>query len=131
MQTRAGRDWLGEQVRVHRLAQGLSKEEAARRGGMSVKTWTSVEEGGVVRDVTYAGVDRALGWQPGSAEAVLDGNEPIVIERPREEPADEVAELARLLEVVRDKFGDAVYREANRIVERTRSDTERNRRDQG
>lgn len=96
-----------------------------------MKTWTSVEKGEVVRDVTYAGVDKALEWQPGSAEAVLDGNDPVAIERPQEEPADEVAELARLLEMVRDKFGDTVYREANRVVERARADTERNSRNLG
>lgn len=116
---------------MRRLALGLSKEEAARRGNMSVKTWTSVEKGEPVRDVTYAGVDKALEWVPGSAEAVLDGNDPEVVEPAPEEAPDEVAELARLLEVVRDKFGDVVYTEAVRVVERARTSTERSRRNLG
>jgi DNA-binding XRE family transcriptional regulator len=127
MTTDAGRVWLGEKVQEHRKRLRLSKEEAARRAGVNVKTWTQVERGEVVRDTTYVGVEEALEWQSGSAEAVLDGNDPVVVERAQEEPPDEVAELARLLEVVRDKFGDSVYTEAIRVVERTRTDTKRDR----
>lgn len=129
MQTRAGRDWLGETVRNRRLALGLSKEEAARRGGMSVKTWTSVEKGDVVRDVTYAGVDKALRWESGSAEAVLDGNDPTEIEEPEEEAPDTVAELKRLLLVVKKQFGADVYNEAVKAVDREQYGTERDARD--
>lgn len=131
MTTEAGRVWLGEKVQERRKELRLSKEEAARRARVNVKTWTQVERGEAVRDTTYTAVDAALDWERGSSEAVLDGNDPVVIERPQEERRDDVAELARLLEVVRDKFGDAVYVEAVRVVERARSSTERERRNQG
>lgn len=131
MTTDAGRVWLGEKVQEQRKKLRLSKEEAARRAGVNVKTWTQVERGEPVRDTTYAGVDTAMEWQGGSAEAVLDGNDPVPIERPQSQPTDEVAELARLLEVVRDKFGGAVFREAYRVVERTRPSTQRRHGDQG
>jgi transcriptional regulator with XRE-family HTH domain len=128
MQTQAGRDWLGGKVQERRKELRLSKEEAARRARVNVKTWSQVERGEVVRDTTYSGVDQALEWQPGSAEAVLDGNEPAVIERQEVPVTDEVAELARLLDLVRLKFGDIVYDEANKVVERTRVSTESHRR---
>lgn len=126
MTTDAGRAWLGEKVVEHRRKLRLSKEEAARRAGVNVKTWTSVEDGKAVRDVTYAGVEDALEWQRGSVADVLDGNDPTVIERAEPEVTDAVAELARLLDVVRLQFGDIVFDEANKIVERNRANTERN-----
>lgn len=39
---------------------------------MSITTWRRVEEGQAVRDVTYARVDEALGWQAGTSARVIE-----------------------------------------------------------
>lgn len=131
MTTDAGRTWLGERVQERRKELRLSKEEASRRARVNVKTWSSVETGKAVRDVVYPGVEDALSWARGSVDDVLDGNDPTVVEPEEPETIDEAAELARLLDVVRLKFGDAVYDEAIRVVDRARADTERERRNLG
>lgn len=131
MTTDAGRAWLAEKVQERRKDLRLSKEEASRRARVNVKTWSSVEMGKVVRDVVYPGVEDALSWARGSVADALDGNDPTVVEPQEPEVTDEATELARLLDVVRLKFGDIVYDEAIRVVDRARTDTERNRRDFG
>src|SRR4051794_35231684 len=75
---------LGWLVTERRKALGLTKAAAARAGGVNVITWTKVEVGESVRDVTYAAVDRALGWVPGDAEAALSGSTPRVQEDARD-----------------------------------------------
>ena len=132
MTTDAGRAWLGEKVAERRKELRLSKEEASRQARINVKTWSSLEAGKAVRDVAYPGIEQTLRWTRGSVEDVLDGNDPTILEpEPEEEPSVDPAEVARLLDVLRRQFGDAVYDEAQEIVERTRPNTERNRRNLG
>ncbi|WP_433379105.1 hypothetical protein [Streptosporangium sp. CA-115845] len=69
-------DRLAEMVKSRRLSLHLSINGAARQGAMSPITWTRVEKGLNVRELTYAGVDRALGWEQGSAARVLEGGDP-------------------------------------------------------
>lgn len=112
MTTNVRREFLGETVLERRQDLRLSKEEAARRGGMSVKTWTAVETGEKVRDTTYAGVEDALEWKRGSISAVLDGGDAIPLEPPAEEAPIEVEHAMRVLELVRAQYGEEVYRAA-------------------
>ncbi|MDF2969252.1 MAG: hypothetical protein K0Q93_3030 [Nocardioidaceae bacterium] len=129
MTTDAGRAWLGEKVTERRKELRLSKEEASRRAQINVKTWSSLEAGKVVRDVAHPGIEQAMQWARGSVEDVLDGNDPTILEpeEVEESPVDP-AEVARLLDVLRRQFGDAVYDEAQEIVDRARANTERYRR---
>ncbi|MGR6922667.1 helix-turn-helix domain-containing protein [[Actinomadura] parvosata] len=76
MDRETARQALAERVRRRRLALGWSIDEAAERGSMSPTTWTRVEEAKRVRDLTYAGIERALGWQAGSVDQIADGGEP-------------------------------------------------------
>lgn len=72
---------LGRYVRRRRLELGLSIDEArAAGGGMSATTWSRVEKGLKVRDLTYGGVDQALKWITGSSDETLAGGEPTPIE---------------------------------------------------
>lgn len=112
MTTNVRREFLGETVLARRLDLGLSKEEAARRGRLSVKTWTSVENGKEVRLTTYVGVEDALDWKRGSVGAVLDGGDPTPVEPPAEDEPIEVEHAARVLELVRAQYGEEVYRAA-------------------
>ncbi|MFD9425554.1 MULTISPECIES: helix-turn-helix domain-containing protein [unclassified Streptomyces] len=53
---------LASHVRTRRLELYRSRLAAAEAAGISKDTWRRVEEGMGVREVTYAKVDRALGW---------------------------------------------------------------------
>lgn len=70
------REQLGRRVRRRRVNLGLSIDEAAELGTMSPTTWSRVEAGKTVRNLTYGGVDRVLQWGAGTAEAFLTGDEP-------------------------------------------------------
>jgi hypothetical protein len=112
MTTNVRLEYLAEVVLERRRELRLSKEVAARRGGMSVKTWTSVEEGRPVRDTTYVGVETAMVWERGSVSAVLDGGDPTPLPpQPEAEPV-EVDYAARMLDVIRSQYGEEVYRAA-------------------
>lgn len=62
---------LAELVQLRRAELRLSKDECARRAGMSNTTWTRVEEGLGVRDTTYSRVDEVLGWPLGTSARVI------------------------------------------------------------
>lgn len=112
MSTNVRREFLGETVQERRQDLRLSKEEAARRGGMSVKTWTSVEDGKPVRTTTYVGVEDALEWKRGSVSAVLDGGDATPLEPRADDEPVEVEYAARMLDLVRAQYGEEVYRAA-------------------
>lgn len=75
---------LGERVQQRRVALGLGIEPAARKAGMSKDTWKRVERGQSVLATTYPKIDFGLDWATGSCEAILEGQEPIEIERSTE-----------------------------------------------
>ena len=75
MDREEARQALAERVRRRRLTLGWSIDDAAERGSMSPTTWTRVEEAKKVRDLTYAGIERALGWQQGSVDLIAEGGE--------------------------------------------------------
>lgn len=64
---------LGRAVKRAREALRLSIDGAAEAARMSPVTWSNVEQGKRVRDLTYAGIERALGWTSGSVDSILDG----------------------------------------------------------
>ncbi|MFE7510112.1 helix-turn-helix domain-containing protein [Streptomyces sp. NPDC057540] len=69
---------LAEYVRLRRTHLDLGVEPAARAAGISKDTWKRVENGLVVRDTKYAGIERVLQWAPGGCMAVARGREPLV-----------------------------------------------------
>ncbi|MFB7013352.1 MULTISPECIES: hypothetical protein [unclassified Streptomyces] len=73
---------LASRVKVRRLELYPSCLTAAGAFGISKDTWRRVEEGLDVRELTYAKIDRALGWAPGSCVVVADGGEPVLVEAP-------------------------------------------------
>ncbi|MCY0962459.1 helix-turn-helix domain-containing protein [Streptomyces sp. H27-H5] len=95
-------DRLATAVRSRRTELKLGIEPAAKLAGISKDTWKRVEAGLNVRDTTYAAVDRALRWAPGSSEAVGEGREVILTESPAGEESVKISripkrELERLL----------------------------------
>lgn len=72
-------DWqrLGDAIRRRRLALDLSQEELGRRSGVTPVTISRVENGHPAKIRTLWKLDRGLEWEPGSAESILHGGEPV------------------------------------------------------
>lgn len=90
------RERLARKIEARRIELGLSGAAAARAAGIDRATWSSAENG--IRrtaEHNYAGIERALRWQPGSISAILDGGEPTPADAPSSEPVDEEIELVR------------------------------------
>lgn len=92
---------------------GLSQRDAAFAAGVSDTTWLAVEKGERVSERTLIGVERALKWAPGSADAVLAGDEPHELGGPDRSLAERIetleAELAELKRVV--------YQQQERLID--------------
>jgi DNA-binding XRE family transcriptional regulator len=79
---------LATRVKAHRHEQYPSRDAAAAAAGVTRNTWKRVEEGLEVRELTYAKVDKALGWVTGSCILIADGGEPfLATEFPPHQPA--------------------------------------------
>lgn len=78
---------LADRVLNRRLVLGLSIDRAAESVGMSATTWTRVEQAKTVQRLTYAGVERALSWEPGSCQTILSGGEPTLAPAPAQTPS--------------------------------------------
>lgn len=75
--TEAAQQRLGRHVRTRRRQLGHSINEAAQAAEVNPKTWQALERGTrAIRDHSYAGIERALRWRPGSIDTILDGGEP-------------------------------------------------------
>lgn len=83
METRQER--LGRYVKSRRRAlNDMTLKEAAAAAGIAIQTWSNVEAGKSASERTLSRIDKALWWEPGSAEDVLNGGEP----RERPMPTD-------------------------------------------
>jgi transcriptional regulator with XRE-family HTH domain len=91
---------LARQVRAARLAAGLSIDVAAGAVGMSAVTWGRVEKGLPVRELTYAGVERSLGWRPGFVAGIRAGGAEIMAADESDDAGAEQAHLERIRAVV-------------------------------
>lgn len=123
------REYLGEIATARRLELRLSKEEAARRAGVSVKTWTAVETGQKVRGTTYIGVEDALEWERGSVTDIFDGNDPTPLPSVPAEEKTEVDKAVTVLELIRNQYGEEVYRAAIARLDREQGGSGTSRRD--
>lgn len=84
-------DRLAKYVKQRRLERFSSRKAAADAAGISKDTWFRVEAGREVRETSYAGVDRALGWVTGSCVTISEGGEPVPAEYLEGEGAAAVA----------------------------------------
>jgi transcriptional regulator with XRE-family HTH domain len=66
---------VGVLVRARRIELGLTQEEVARDGGLSVATWRLLEQGGRDRyqQLTLSGAARALRWPHDAISRLLEG----------------------------------------------------------
>lgn len=66
---------LAALVHKRRTELRLGVEPAAKAGGISKDTWKRVEAGQRVWDRSFAGIETALGWEPGTCKRILDGGD--------------------------------------------------------
>ncbi|MBQ1164822.1 helix-turn-helix domain-containing protein, partial [Streptomyces sp. A73] len=71
---------LGKHVERRRIELYPSRKAAADTVGMSKDTWRKIERGETVRAGSYAKVESALHWAPGSCQDILDGGKPVPVE---------------------------------------------------
>lgn len=78
--TDAGWTRLGRRIKAERGRKGYPTAAAlADAAGLSVRTVEIIEAGSRPwrpRDTTQAKIERALGWQPGSVERIVNGGRP-------------------------------------------------------
>jgi hypothetical protein len=116
-----GRDWkrLGLHVVQARVEAGWTKRPPfvaaiARATGEPITSRTigNLERGTAVSAATLAAVELALGWAPGSCEAILRGGEAIKkADRPaaQPKPADDNDEFRQSLRVMRRAMGHDAF----------------------
>ena len=77
---------LGEAIRRRRetMSPPLTMKQLAAATGLGSRRMGSIERGewDAVRPTNRDAIERALGWGPGSWDAVLSGGEPTIVERP-------------------------------------------------
>lgn len=105
------RDWklLGQTVARRRAELGLSQVEVAHRGPLSLDRVQAIEgaKKSGYRLGTLAALERALEWEAGSIEAVLDGGQPTPIRQPSPVTAADrterlLAENERMIRLLND-----------------------------
>jgi Helix-turn-helix len=77
------RERLDAALNGRRLELGITWRDVASRAGISYEALRKLRLGdGGIRDLTAAKVSRALGWEPASVQAIIDGRAPAVAEQP-------------------------------------------------
>lgn len=82
-------DWsrLGRYLISRRVQLGYERQaDLADAAGVALRTVGTIERGDRVRATTLAKIEQALGWKPGSADAVLRGGEPGLVDANSVEP---------------------------------------------
>lgn len=77
MHTERERQAIARAVTAARTELGLSKESAAREGGISSITWKRVEDGLNVQDTKLRAIEKVLGWEDGHVDRIA-GGEPAI-----------------------------------------------------
>lgn len=112
---------LSEAMRQRGLQLGKRWVHIAKEAGITTSALGAIRRGEYRPSAhTAAALDGTLGWESGSVEAILDGGEPIIRERPVQSPMDEAEAMmdeneeiaARLVERIR-----RLRRDQRRLVE--------------
>lgn len=106
---------LGQLVADQRRRLGLSISRAANKAQINRSTWTAIEEGTRdTEDYIYALVEKVLGWEIGSIDRVLAGDDPV--EAPAvDAPARPRSPVDDLADDIRRILDDSGLPEADRI----------------
>jgi predicted DNA-binding transcriptional regulator AlpA len=71
----------------------LTWDEVATEAGISVQTIYRAINGTPMRTTTRKGLERALRWESGSVDRILDGGSPVALPEPDPEPDPDDDEL--------------------------------------
>jgi transcriptional regulator with XRE-family HTH domain len=133
-------DWDWDRLRGYvlraRVGTALERQaDFADAVGVSVQSISNFERGGKLRSGTLAKIEDALGWEPGSAQAVLQGGVPVradSTDADDREVRDILRDLAVVLERIRGRDGEEAYqRRIDEIRRRLRRDDGVPRSDEG
>ncbi|MEU2789103.1 helix-turn-helix transcriptional regulator [Streptomyces sp. NPDC007100] len=72
-QNRTALKQLARQVAERRVQLNMHKIDVARAAGTTITTYSKIEAGEPVRDVTYGKIEPVLNWAPGTCRDILDG----------------------------------------------------------
>lgn len=87
--TTTGRDKLARAVQSLRAELNLTQAEFGERGGVTERTVQRVEKSESVSPRTLGAIDRAAGWEPGTAQRVIEGKPaPVIRSRAKTVPAN-------------------------------------------
>ncbi|MEV8474906.1 hypothetical protein [Streptomyces sp. NPDC051173] len=77
---KAARLRLAALITARRVELGMHKIGVARAAELTITTYSKLEDGDSVRDVTYGKIEPVLSWAPGTCRSVLEGAAPTVVE---------------------------------------------------
>lgn len=112
---------VGDQVVTRRAELGLSRAELARRADVDPKTLQTLErDRRWPQDVNRAKIEQALGWAPGSLEAIRDGGEPTELDgdEPSQSTGIPFKDLPRPAAGSENVITDAALVESLRTIQR-------------
>lgn len=72
---------LADQIRRRRVDLGMNKIDVANGAKITINTYMKLEDGKLVRDLTYGKVETVLQWASGSCQEILRGGDPTVADR--------------------------------------------------
>jgi hypothetical protein len=116
---------LAQLVHARRTELRLGVEPAAKVGGISKDTWKRVEAGQKVWDRSFAGIEKALQWEPGSCARILNGDAPVVAGSTQASRADaasdarDAVQLA-LIATAKGTTADEIREMSERVVQELR-----------
>lgn len=77
-----GRARLGVEIQRERRARFGTVEKARIAANVNRATWDNAEQGKRLREDRLAAIERALGWQPGTAWKIMAGDDDLEERRP-------------------------------------------------
>lgn len=96
---------LGELVEQRINELGLHYRQVAQGAGFSDETLSKIRKGVAVRTATYRALERAVFWEVGSVDAVLEGGRPTSLDGPQRAAAESTSSAAPVEEPADPRVG--------------------------
>lgn len=106
MSEQQNREQLGKMVKADRMRLYRTVDKARIAAKVSRGSWDNVEQGKPVKDFTLGAIEEALGWPPGRAQSVIEGEAVSDFERVVMESGLRPKARAAVLEIVRRDFAE-------------------------
>jgi hypothetical protein len=103
-------DALDRALDQQRLALGLGWRELAQQAGVSYEAVRALRKSGVSSSLTKRRLEEALGWIPGSIDALLHGGTATIVVDDDPPPRGQTAATIEELEAIRQQLEEALRR---------------------